>query len=55
MTCGIRHVGAICDADVRLIGTTSDLFLAPWRRPKAAMVLGDASSLANWNATISGT
>ena len=44
-----------CKTDARLIGTTSDLFLALWRRPHAAKVLGDVSSLASWNATISGT
>ena len=42
-------------ADARLIGTTSDLFLALWHRPNAARVVGDHSSLASWNATISGT
>lgn len=41
-------------ADARLVGTTSDLFLALWRRPNSARVFGDASTLARWNATISG-
>lgn len=44
-----------CEPDTRLIGTTSDLFLALWRRPNAANLHGDPSSLASWNATISGT
>lgn len=41
--------------DTRLIGTTSDLFLALWRRPNDARVVGDPSTLASWSATISGT
>ena len=43
------------DADVRLVGTSSDLFLALWRRPNAATFIGDHSTLASWNATICGT
>lgn len=43
------------EADTLMIGSTSDLFLALWRRPNAVEVVGDFSSLANWNATISGS
>ena len=43
------------EADARLIGTTSDLFLALWRRPNAAEVVGNTASLTSWNATITGT
>jgi uncharacterized protein (TIGR03083 family) len=43
------------DADARLVGTTSDLFLALWRRPNAATLIGDHSTLASWNAAVGGT
>ena len=39
----------------RLIGTTSDLFLALWRRPNSITVVGDPSTLESWSSTISGS
>jgi hypothetical protein len=46
--------GEFSTARLIFFGTTWDLFLALWC-PNAAIVLGDASSLASWNSMISGS
>lgn len=40
--------------DVRLLGTSSDLFLALWRRPTSVRIEGDAVVLDQWRTAITG-
>jgi uncharacterized protein (TIGR03083 family) len=42
------------EPDVQLTGTSSDLFLALWRRPSAVRVEGDLKILGQWQAAIAG-